>query len=102
MGKSFDVLCDFRIDENAGCDFVSLNERMNELDGCHSALQIGGYQSCIEEIAFHRSSSIGGVGLLSWRIWSNVSSISSKSRSLHAPARASDFSVASFDTAWSA
>src|SRR5881409_809684 len=36
--------------------------------------------------ALHNSN--GGVGLLSWRIWSNVSSISSKSRSLQAPARA--------------
>src|SRR5438105_9387419 len=45
---------------------------------------------------------MGGVGLLSWRIWSSAFSMSSQSRSLHTPASFNAVWVASSETALSA
>src|SRR6266581_8183237 len=78
------------------------NEGTDEGYGWLFLLEIRCQWRCIKQIAFHRSSSKGGVGLLSWRILSSSFSMSSQERSLHAPAKSKAVCDASSDTALSA
>src|SRR6266699_6268196 len=101
-GKSLNILHDFGIDDNTGCYCMSLNEWPDKPYCWLFPLQIGCEWTGIKQITLHTSRSMGGVGVLSWRILSSACSISCQSRSLHAPARSNAIWVASSDTALSA
>src|SRR5438034_5551634 len=102
FGVASNIFSHFSVYDNAGCHFMLFNKGTDECDGWLFLLEIRCQRSSIKQVAFHRSSSRGGVGVLSWRILSSSLSISSQERSLHAPARCNAVCVASSDTALSA
>src|SRR6266849_1985589 len=102
FGVASDVFSHFSVQDNAGCDFMFFNEGTDERYGWLFLLDIRCHWNGIKQVAFHRSSSRGGVGLLSWRILSSSFSVSSQERSLNAPAKSNAVCVASSETALSA
>ncbi len=81
------VFDDFAIAQNARSDLSSLKPWANTRHCTPATEQIRGERRGIEEVAAHTVN--GAEGGFSWRIRSNASIASSKSRSLHAPAKSS-------------
>jgi hypothetical protein len=62
-----EILHDFTVNQHARRRFMTDQPRVNEFYGARSALQIGSHRTGVEQIPPHRSS-MGGVGLLAWRM----------------------------------
>src|SRR5215831_14565098 len=81
--SSFNILNHLGVDQNARGGLVALHPRSYQRNSSRTGKKEGRQRRRVQKIAPH--SSMGGVGLLSCRIRSNASTISSQSISLHAP-----------------
>src|SRR2546421_707336 len=81
--SSFHILNHLGVDQNARGCLMALHPRRDQRNSSRTGKEQCSQRRRVEQIAPH--SSIGGVGLLSWRIRSSASTISSQSISLHPP-----------------